>query len=323
MYRFNIFLFCVSHNMSTSLATYIGISAILLWASVVALVKIVSTQLGPDLGVLLIYSTSTIILFFIFGVPKIHLIPFKFFILSTVLFVSYELCLSYSIALSTTSRQAVEVSVLNYLWPSFTIIALIISKELQFNAYILIGLIISVSGVVYIQTNGEGLNLDYLISSFSLNPLVYMLAICGAIIWALYCVITRKCKIKENPITLYFLAVTLILWIKFLISQSLPNINSLSFLSILYVTLSAFALGLGYAAWNIGMIHGNISILIACSYFTPIISCIVAVFLLDITLPTIFWHGVIAVSIGSLICWLATNNLYLKPRFRRFIRKLI
>ena len=32
------------------------------------------------------------------------------------------------------------------------------------------------------------------------------------------------------------------------------------------------ALGLAYAAWNVGILHGNVSLLAAASYFTPVLS---------------------------------------------------
>ncbi len=31
------------------------------------------------------------------------------------------------------------------------------------------------------------------------------------------------------------------------------------------------ALGFGYAAWNIGILHGNVTVLAAVSYFTPVL----------------------------------------------------
>src|SRR5690606_16373254 len=90
----------------------------------------------------------------------------------------------------------------------------------------------------------------------------------------------------------------------------------------LYVLLAAFTLGLGYAAWSIGIVKGNISLLVACSYFTPILSSIIAVWILAADLPTTFWQGGIAVTLGSNICWLSNNELYLEPRLRNAMHQL-
>lgn len=155
------------------------------------------------------------------------------------------------------------------------------------------------------------------------NPWVYILALSGAMIWAVYCVVTRKYKIQENPIAFYFLIIALLMWTKFFIfGGSLQVLQRLDWISGLYALLAAITIGLGYAAWNIGIVKGNISVLAACSYFTPILSSLLAVWILSTRLPSNFWQGACAVTIGSLICWLATNNLYMQPRLRKAIYKL-
>lgn len=309
--------------MNRILATCIGLSAITLWASIVALIKKSALLLGAELAIILIYTFSTLLLITFFGLPKFKKIPLRFLISTTILFVSYEFCLSYAIALTTTERQAIEVSILNYLWPTFTIIALIFSGEFEFKWSIFLGLSLSFLGVGYIQFGSTGFELAPLLENFKGNPWVYILALCGAIIWAIYCVVTRKYKIQQNPIAFYFLIISLLMWIKFFsFGGSISALQQLNWISGLYVFLAAFTLGLGYAAWNIGIVKGNISILVACSYFTPILSSIIAVWILAADLPTTFWQGVIAVTLGSIICWLSTNELYLEPRLRKAMHQL-
>ncbi|MFW2732191.1 hypothetical protein ACN6Q6_19700, partial [Acinetobacter baumannii] len=52
--------------MSKNLATLIGLSAILMWASMVGFVKHITTAIGPDVGITLIYSLSALLLLIIF-----------------------------------------------------------------------------------------------------------------------------------------------------------------------------------------------------------------------------------------------------------------
>ncbi|VCZ60350.1 Methyl viologen resistance protein YddG [Acinetobacter baumannii] len=47
---------------------------------------------------------------------------------------------------------------------------------------------------------------------------------------------------------------------------SLPSLDLNTILSLI---VASAAIGLGYAAWNIGIIHGNITMLVVASYFTP------------------------------------------------------
>ncbi|KNY37843.1 hypothetical protein, partial [Acinetobacter baumannii] len=60
--------------MSKNLATLIGLSAILMWASMVGFVKHITTAIGPDVGITLIYSLSALLLLIIFRVPNFKLI---------------------------------------------------------------------------------------------------------------------------------------------------------------------------------------------------------------------------------------------------------
>ncbi|EMI9071873.1 drug/metabolite DMT transporter permease, partial [Acinetobacter baumannii] len=119
--------------MSKNLATLIGLSAILMWASMVGFVKHITTTIGPDVGITLIYSLSALLLLIIFRVPNFKLISKKYLILGAILFIAYELCFSFALAYSKTAQQAIEVSIVNYLWPSLTVLAFVIFRELKFN----------------------------------------------------------------------------------------------------------------------------------------------------------------------------------------------
>ncbi len=39
---------------------------------------------------------------------------------------------------------------------------------------------------------------------------------------------------------------------------------------------AAFTLGFAYAAWNVGILHGNVTIMAVGSYFTPVLSSALA-----------------------------------------------
>ena len=95
-------------------------------------------------------------------------------------------------------------------------------------------------------------------------------------------------------------------WVKLVLTQQLI-IPEFELSTYIYIISAAFAVGLGYAAWNIGIVHGNITLLVAGSYFTPIISSLIAIFILQTELSISFWQGTAMVTLGSFICWLLTN----------------
>ncbi|PVZ84019.1 EamA family transporter [Serratia sp. S1B] len=307
--------------MSRHLATLIGLSAIIMWASMVGLIKHISSAIGPHLGVTLIYTFSAILLLIVFKVPNLRTIPQKYLILSTLLFVAYELCFSFAIALSQNSQQAIELSIVNYLWPSLTIVAFVIFKELQFQFLIVLGFLLSITGIVFIQTGNGAFSLTQVMAHVSSNPLCYFLAFLGAVIWAFYCVVTKKMSQGHNPVSIFFVVMTLILWLKLFLQDDvyIPSMDWSVWLSII---VAASAIGLGYSAWNIGMIHGNITILVIASYFTPIISSLIAMLVLSSPLSATFWQGAFMVTLGSFICWISTNWIAIRPFVKRLLRKL-
>ena len=302
--------------MSKNLATLIGLSAILQWSSIVGLLKKISFSLGAELAVLLMYTLSTCILLIFFKIPNLKLISKKYLIFSTLLFVIYELCFSYAIALAQTTQQAIEVSLVNYLWPGLTVAMLILFKEIKFNVFVIVGLAISLSGIILIQTGQGALTWSNILSNILENPISYILAFVGATLWSLYCVITKKYSDGHNPISFFFVAISIVLWSKYLWSNglSLNVISEVELTTIGLLGIVSVVMALGYAAWNIGIIKGNITILVTLSYFSPVISTLISMFILQTNLPTEFWYGVILVTSGSLVCWISTNWQQLKDK---------
>ncbi|MDT0130574.1 drug/metabolite DMT transporter permease, partial [Acinetobacter baumannii] len=108
-------------------------------------------------------------------VPNFKLISKKYLILGAILFIAYELCFSFALAYSKTAQQAIEVSIVNYLWPSLTVLAFVIFRELKFNVFIILGLLISISGIIFIQTGNGDFSFGRVVDNFHSNPLSYIL----------------------------------------------------------------------------------------------------------------------------------------------------
>ncbi|MGK3122559.1 aromatic amino acid DMT transporter YddG [Candidatus Pantoea formicae] len=286
-------------------ATLIGLIAILLWSAIVGLIKSVSEGFGPIAGAALIYSCSAILLLFTVGFPNLRKFPRNYLIIGSVLFVCYELCLSLSLGFTHNGRQAIEVGMVNYLWPSMTIVLAVIVNRQKVSPLIIPGVILAVAGICRVLGGDQGFSLTEMTRNVMDNPLSYGLAFTGAIIWAIYCVVTKKIANGSNGITLFFILTALTLWVKFLFSPQPPFV--LSFQVWISLALAAMAMGFGYAAWNVGILHGNVTVLAAASYFIPIISSILAAFILSSHLTMSFWQGTAMVSLGSLVCWWSTR----------------
>ncbi|MDI9223983.1 aromatic amino acid DMT transporter YddG [Pantoea sp. EA-12] len=286
-------------------ATLIGLIAILLWSAIVGLIKSVSEGFGPVAGAALIYSCSALLLLFTVGFPDLRKFPRSYLYIGSALFVCYELCLSLSLGFTHNGRQAIEVGMVNYLWPSMTIVLAVIVNRQKVSPLIIPGVILAVAGICRVLGGDQGFSFAEITHNVMNNPLSYGLAFSGAIIWAIYCVVTKKIANGSNGITLFFILTALTLWIKFLLSPQPPFVLSLQVW--ICLALAAMAMGFGYAAWNVGILHGNVTLLAAASYFIPIISSVLAAFILSSHLTMSFWQGTAMVSLGSLVCWWSTR----------------
>ncbi|MDU6443044.1 MAG: aromatic amino acid DMT transporter YddG [Pantoea sp.] len=283
--------------MSQKRATLTGLLAIALWSAIVGLIKSVSEGFGPVGGAALIYSCSAALLLFIVGFPRVRTFPRRYLLMGSVLFVCYELCLSLSLGFTHSSRQAIEVGMVNYLWPSMTIVLGAIVNRQKTSPLIIPGLLLAVAGICRVLGGEHAFSLSEIGNNILDNPLSYGLAFCGAAIWAVYCVVTKKIANGSNGITLFFILTALTLWVKFLLSPQ--PVFAVSPQALISLALAAMAMGLGYAAWNTGILHGNVNLLAAASYFIPILSSVLAAFWLNSHLTLSFWQGAAMVSLGD------------------------
>lgn len=286
-------------------ATLVGLLAVLLWSLVVGLIRTVSMQFGATGGAALIYSLASLLLVVTVGLPDIRHFPRPYLVVGSLLFVSYELCLSLSIGYATNSQQAIEVGMVNYLWPSFTLVAAILFNGQRANVLILPGIALSMAGICWVLAGDRGVDIAAILANIRQNPLSYGLAFVGALIWAAYSVVTARHAEGRNGITLFFALTALVLWIKFLLGGE-PGL-AFTLPSLLPLALAAAAMAFGYAAWNFGVLHGNMTVLAGASYFVPVLSAAFAALVLATPLSVPFWQGTAMVCAGSITCWLATR----------------
>ncbi|MEB7499577.1 aromatic amino acid DMT transporter YddG [Leclercia pneumoniae] len=292
--------------MDKKKATLIGLLAIVLWSTMVGLIRSVSEGLGPVGGAAMIYTLSGLLCWLIVGFPSLRRFTPGYLIAGSVLFVSYEICLALSLGYASTRHQAIEVGMVNYLWPSLTIVFAILFNGQKSSLWVVPGLLIALFGVSWVLGGEQGLHVDEIVGNILSNPLSYGLAFAGAFIWTAYCTVTRKYAKGQNGITLFVLLTALTLWMKYLLSDQPEMTFSLPI--VFKLLLCGMALGVGYASWNIGILHGNVSLLATVSYFTPVLSAALAAALLSAPLSFTFWQGALLVCAGSLLCWYATRN---------------
>lgn len=293
-------------------ATLTGLLAIVLWSAIVGLIRGVAEDFGAIAGAALIYSLSSVLLWLTVGLGNIRAFPKAYLLWGSLLFVSYEMCLALSIGLAHSHQQAIEVGMVNYLWPALTLLGAIIFNGQKAHWLIVPGFMLSLVGIAYVLGGDQGLSLAGMSANILDNPYSYGLALLGAILWASYCTLTARIARGSNGITLFFMLTAAMFWLQYFawgaspLLSHLPSVFSAS--AVFNLVLAAAAMGLGYAAWNIGILHGNVTLLAGASYFTPVLSAALAGWMLHTALTLSFWQGATMVSAGSMLCWFATRK---------------
>ncbi len=293
-------------GMQRKQATLVGLVAVLLWSSIVGLIRGVSESFGATGGAALMYTVASVLLWVSVGHVRLRALPRAYLVWGSVLFVSYELCLSLSIGYANSGRQAIEVAMVNYLWPSFTMLAAILFNRQRAGWLVVPGLLVAVLGICQVLGGDQGLDVAGMAANVRDNPLSYGLAFAGAVIWAGYCTVTARIAAGKNAVTLFFMLTALALWAKYLFTGG--ETMAFSVAGVVYLALAACAMGFGYAAWNVGILHGNVTVLAGASYFIPVLSAALAAALLRAPLSFAFWKGAAMVVAGSILCWLATHG---------------
>jgi len=287
-------------------ATLIGLIAVLLWSAIVGLIRSVSESLGATGGAAMIYTVASVFLVLTVGLTRVRTFPRRYLLWGSVLFTSYELCLALSIGYANTGRQAIEVGMVNYLWPAFTMVSAIMFNGQRSNWLIVPGFLLAITGICWVLGGDQGLDFAVMLENVRDNPLSYGLALTGAVIWAIYCTVTARIAEGKNGVTLFFMLTAVTLWIKYLLVGATPMVFTGE--AIVYLLLAAAAMGFGYAAWNVGILHGNVTVLAGASYFIPVLSAALAALVLRTPLSLSFWQGAAMVCLGSVLCWLATRR---------------
>ena len=290
---------------STNKATLIGLVAVLLWSAIVGLIRSVSVHLGPTGGAAMMYSVASVFLLLSVGWVRLGEFPRRYLAWGSILFVSYEVCLALSIGYANSARQAIEVGMVNYLWPALTVLAAILFNRQRANWLIVPGCALSILGICWVLGGEQGIDAAGMLANVRDNPLSYGLALGGALIWAAYCTVTARIAGGKNGVTLFFILVSLTLWIKYLLEGG--GAMDFSLEAIVYLLLAAGAMGFGYGAWNVGILHGNVTVLAGASYFIPVLSAALSTLVLRAPLPLSFWQGAAMVCAGAVLCWLATR----------------
>ncbi len=288
-------------------ATAAGFAAIALWSLSVALSRALSEALGPMRAGAFVYALAGALAM---GVlvrrpdrrRELAGLPRKYLCGCGALFVAYTVVFYAAIGLARTRQQALEVALLNYLWPALTLLFAVLLLRVPARSTLLPAMALALAGVFLVQTHGTPTPLHTFAANWRAAPLPYALGLLAAVLWGLYSALARKWAGGRGGGVLVFLPVSAAALLPLALPGGAPHTATGP-----RVLAEIAALGtasfLGYRFWDTAMRRGRIVLVAAASFLTPLFSTIVSCLYLRVRPGWDLWAGCLLLVAGSFWSW--------------------
>lgn len=169
------------------------------------------------------------------------------------------------------NAPAVEASLIAYLWPLFIVVgsALMPGERLQWHH--VAGALLGLAGTALIVTKGSGLSFD---PRYAFG---YAMAFVCAFWWSGYSLLSRRfAEVPTSVVTWFCLATSVLSLIcHFALEVTVLPTTAGQWLAVL--ALGLMPVGAAFYAWDHGVKRGNIQVLGAASYASPLLSTLVLI----------------------------------------------
>jgi drug/metabolite transporter (DMT)-like permease len=179
----------------------------------------------------------------------------------------YHFC--YFTALA--NAPAVDASLIAYLWPLLIVLGSALMPGERLAWHHVAGALLGLSGAALIVTKGGSVSFE---AKYAFG---YGMAALCALIWSAYSLLSRRnAAVPSDVVTGFCLATAALgLICHFVFEDTVWPQTASAWTAI--VLLGVFPLGLAFMAWDRGVKHGNIQVLGAVSYASPLVSTLALV----------------------------------------------
>jgi drug/metabolite transporter (DMT)-like permease len=223
------------------------------------------------------------------------------------LFIFYTAAIYLAVGLAKDRAQVLEIALINYLWPALTILFSLPLLKKRASLWLLPGTALALAGVYLVLTQGAHVSWLSFREHLQTNPSAYALALAAAVAWALYSNLARPWSGPENDgaVELFMPATGLVLLALRLLTTeptrwSLQAVGEASGLAAINTV--------AYILWDVAMRKGNLLLVVACSYSTPLLSTLVSCAYLRVSPGPELWVGCLVLVFGSLVTWFSVSE---------------
>ena len=289
-----------------------GLTAIVLWSATFAFARSLSEHVGPLTAgacTYLIGGVFCLLRLWRSGITAGRLtgLSRRYLLGCGSLFVAYSAAIYLAVGLAKDREQSIEIALVNYLWPALTILLSLPLLGRKAGAWLLPGTVLALGGVLLVMTQSSQTSWHSFGRHLQENPAAYGLALFAAVAWAFYSNLARRWAGGNNDgaVELFMLATGVVLLaMRLLVTEptgwTMRCVGEASGLAA--VTTAAYVL------WDISMRKGNMLLVVACSYFTPLLSTLVSCAYLRVSPGPKLWAGCLLLVAGSLVTWRSVSN---------------
>ena len=226
------------------------------------------------------------------------------------MFVLYTVLLYLAVGTAVDRAQVLEIGVVNYLWPALTILFSVPLLHKRAGPWLLIGSAMAVLGVVLVMSQGASLSWAIFGKHLRRNPLPYLLAFGAAVAWALYSNLTRRWSPTSGTGAAgWFIAATEVVLLAG--RQLFTQTTTWNHRALVECVVLGSVTALAYILWDKAMRRGDLLLVAACSYLTPLLSTAVSCAYLHVAVTPCLWIGCAVLVTGSFLSW---RSVGLGPR---------
>ena len=212
--------------------------------------------------------------------------------------------------LAIKNAPAVEANLINYLWPLLIVVFSSFLPNERLKWFHILGTFLGLFGAFLLVSKGGSFSFEAQYTSG------YLFAIIAALIWSSYSVISRTLShVPTYAVTGFCMATAVLSGICHLIFETtvIPNVTEL--FGILMLGLGP--VGGAFYLWDYAVKNADIKLLGSISYFTPLLSTLLLVFLGYAQFTTAITLACIFIILGSFI----SSAQYLKSIKNFFFKK--
>lgn len=297
---------CVRWKLNpTSLHTLGGLAAIVLWSGTFALARSLSERTGPLSAAAAAYLIGGALCFVPLGSTRSSAqtpgrLDRRYLLGCGALFVLYTAFIYLAVGLARNREQVLEVALINYLWPSATVLLSLPLLRHRAGPLLLPGTALALAGVFLVMTHGARVSWTGLAEHVRENPVAYALALLAALVWALYSNLVRRWSAPDSSGAVrWFLPATglVLLGMRMFFAES----TTWSAAAVVEAITLGIITALAYAWWDGAMRRGHHLVVVVCSYFTPLLSTLVSCAYLKVAPGSRLWIGCLLLVGGSLL----------------------